>query len=155
MESRQDWVRAAGVAGIVSVVLVVAGRLVAGSAPQVTASANEIASYYAKTSHWHRQEAGLILGALSMVFFLWFLGGLRARLRTQERDGAPVSSVALAAGAAFAVLYAALSTMGGVVAFALDGRARSGPVSWIPSSCAVLSKQEGCSSCTRWWRVRF
>jgi hypothetical protein len=120
MGSERDWMRAAGAGGIVSVVLVVAARLVAGDAPGVTASANEIASYYAKSSHWHRQEAGLIAGAVSMVFFLWFLGALRARLRVGESDRRSLSSVALAAGIAFAVLYAALSTMRGVVAFALD-----------------------------------
>jgi hypothetical protein len=121
MDSERDWVRAAGAAGIASVVMVIAARLVAGGAPGVAASASEVASYYAKSSHWHRQEAGLIVGALSMVFFLWFLGGLRARLRAGESDAAPLSSVALAAGVAFAVLYAALSTMRAVVAFALDG----------------------------------
>jgi hypothetical protein len=110
-----------GAAGIASVVMVVAARLVAGAAPGVRASASEIASYYANSSHWHRQEAGLIVGALSMVFFLWFLGGLRAWLRAGESDRAALSSVALAAGVAFAVLYAALSTMRGVVSFALDG----------------------------------
>jgi hypothetical protein len=120
-EGDVGWARAAGAAGIASVVLVVAGRVVAGSVPQVTASAHTIVSYYAKRSHWQRQEAGLVLGALSMVFFLWFLGGLRARLRAGERAGAPLSSVVLAAGVAFAVLYAALSTMRGVIAFALDG----------------------------------
>jgi hypothetical protein len=121
MNSEREWVRGAGAAGIISVVLVVAARLVAGSAPGVTASAGEIAAYYAKSSHWHRQEAGLILGALSTVFFLWFLGGLRARLRREDRDRAPLSSTLLASGTAFAVLYAALSTMRGVVASALDG----------------------------------
>jgi hypothetical protein len=121
VEGDVGWARAAGAAGIASVVLVVAGRVVAGGVPHVTASAHTIVSYYAKRSHWHRQEAGLLLGALSMVFFLWFVGGLRARLRAGERAGAPLSSVVLAAGVAFAVLYAALSTMRGVIAFALDG----------------------------------
>jgi hypothetical protein len=114
-------VRAAGVSGIISVVLVVAGRLIAGSAPKVSASSNAILSYYAGHSHWHRQEAGLVLGALSMVFFLWFLGGLRSRLSGRAGSGAALSSVVLASGAAFAVLYAALSTMRGVIPFALDG----------------------------------
>lgn len=113
--------RAAGASGIVSVVLVVAGRLIAGSAPQVTASSHAILFYYAKRSHWHRQEAGLVLGALSMVFFLWFLAGLRSRLRVPARFAGTLSSVVLAAGVAFAVLYAALSTMRGVIPFALDG----------------------------------
>jgi len=56
-----------------------------------------------------------------MVFFLWLLGGLRARLRAGEDAGAPLSSVVLAAGAVFAVLYPALSTMRGVIAFVLEG----------------------------------
>lgn len=118
---RLDWVRLAGPCGVASVVFVVAGRLVAGSAPDVTASAHKILSYYAVRTHWHRQEAGLVLGALSMVFFLPFLGGLRARLRTGDGIGGPLSSVVLAAGSVFAVLYAAISTMRGVISFALDG----------------------------------
>jgi hypothetical protein len=102
--SRTGSARAAGASGIVSVVLVVASRLVAGSVPQVTASSHALLSYYAKRSHWHRQEAGLLLGALSMVFFLWFLGGLRSHLRVPARPAVNLSSVMLAAGAVFAVL---------------------------------------------------
>ena len=120
-EARADWVRLAGAGGIVSVALVVAARLVAGSAPDAKSSTSSIVSYYASHTHWHRQEAGLLLGAASMVFFLWFLGGLTARLRSGERGDGGLSSALLAAGAAFAVLYAALSTMRGITAFALSG----------------------------------
>jgi hypothetical protein len=61
-----------------------------------------------------------VLGALSMVFFLIFLGGLRSRLRSAEPPPRPWATVVLGAGVAFAVLFAALSTMRGATAFALD-----------------------------------
>ena len=112
--------RAAGVAGIVSVLLVIGDAIAAGSAPRETASTHTILTYYANSSHWHRQELALVLGALSLPFFFTFLGGLRGMLRAEEPRPAWISSVVLAAGAAFAVLFAALSTMRGVVAFALD-----------------------------------
>lgn len=57
-----------------------------------------------------------MLGALSMVFFLIFLGGLRSRLRSAEPPPRPWATVVLGAGVAFAVL----STMRGATAFALD-----------------------------------
>jgi hypothetical protein len=55
-----------------------------------------------------------------MVFFLTFLGGLRGALRSVDPAPQWMSGVMLAAGAAFAVLFAGLSTMRGTIAFALD-----------------------------------
>jgi len=71
-----------------------------------------------------------VLGALSMVFFLTFLGGLRAKLRSAEPAPGWLSAVVLAAGAIFAVLFAALSTARGTVSFALDNSHafRAGPL---------------------------
>lgn len=112
--------RVAGIAGIVAVLLVVADAIVTGGVPRSTASTHKILSYYASDSHLHRQEAALILGALSMVFFLPFLGGLRSVVRSADRAHRWLAHVVLAAGTAFAVLFASLSTMRGTVAFALD-----------------------------------
>ena len=112
--------RAAGVAGIVSVLLVIGDAVAAGGVPRQTASTHSILTYYASSSHWHRQELALVLGALSMPFFLTFLGGLRGKLRSAEPAPGWLSGSVLAAGAAFAVLFAALSTVRGAVAFALD-----------------------------------
>jgi hypothetical protein len=112
--------RAAGLAGIVSVLLVIGDAIAAGGVPRETASTHTILTYYASSSHWHRQELALVLGALSMVFFLTFLGGLRATLRQAELAPAWIHTVLLAGGVAFAVLFAGLSTMRGTIAFALD-----------------------------------
>jgi hypothetical protein len=112
--------RLVGLAGIASVLLVVGDAIAAGEVPRETASAQRILSYYATRSHWHRQELALVLGALSMVFFLTFIGGLRGALRSAEPAPGWISGVVFAAGVAFAVLFAGLSTMRGTIAFALD-----------------------------------
>jgi hypothetical protein len=115
------WQRAAAAAGAVSVILVVVEAALQSGLPRATASTSKIASYYASSIHWHRVEAGLILGALSSLFFLSFLGVLRARLRAAEGGSARVTSVAFGAGLVFAALFAVLNALRGAVGVALNG----------------------------------
>jgi hypothetical protein len=64
-------------------------------------------------------EAGVIVGALSMLFFLWFLSALHARLRAAEGAEHRVASMTLAAGVAFTGLFGVLNALRGAVGEAL------------------------------------
>jgi hypothetical protein len=114
------WQTAAALAGVISVLLVVVSAGLESGLPRGGASGQAIANYYAQKSHWHRIEAGVLAGALSMVFFLWFLGALRQRLRVAEGGAARVTSVAFAAGVVFVALFGVLDATRGVIGVGLD-----------------------------------
>jgi hypothetical protein len=92
--------------------VIVSGALESGL-PRANASAAKIASYYASRGHWHRIEAGVIVGGLSMLFFLWFLAALHARLRAVDPGEHRVASMALAAGVAFTAMFGVLNALRG------------------------------------------
>ena len=110
---RPGWQRAAAIGGAASVVLVIASGALESGLPRANASAEKITSYYATSSHWHRIEAGVIVGALSMLFFLWFLSALHSRLRAAEAGSGRVASMALCAGVAFTALFGVLNALRG------------------------------------------
>jgi hypothetical protein len=68
---------------------------------------SKLATYYSNTNNWDRQAVSAVLFVFSVFAFLWFLGGLRARLRSVEADVSPVSNLVMGAGVAFAVLFGA------------------------------------------------
>ena len=110
---RPGWQRAAAAGGAVSVGLVIVSGALESGLPRANASAAKIASYYGSQGHWHRIEAGVILGGFSMLFFLWFLAALHARLRAAGPGEQRVSSMALAAGVAFTALFGVLNALRG------------------------------------------
>lgn len=114
-DPRTGWRRAAAIGGAISVALVVASGVLEKGLPRATASAQTIADYYARHSHWHRIEAGIVVGALSMVFFLWFLATLYERLRTAEGPRGHVAPMALGAGIAFTALFGVLNASRGAI----------------------------------------
>jgi hypothetical protein len=121
---RAGWQRAAAAGGAVSVLLVIVSGALESGLPRANASAAKIAAYYASRGHWHRIQAGVIVGGLSMLFFLWFLAALHARLRAVEAGEQRVASMALAAGVAFTALFGVLNALRGVIGEVL---ARSTP----------------------------
>jgi hypothetical protein len=116
----EGWQRAAALGGAVSVILIVVEAALQNDLPRSTASTGKVASFYLSSSHWHRVEAGLILGALSIPFFLSFVGLLRTRLRAAEGEPGRVAAVAFGAGLVFSALFAVLNGARGAVAVALD-----------------------------------
>jgi hypothetical protein len=104
----------------VSVILIVVEAALQNDLARATASTTKVASFYLSASHWHRVEAGLILGALSIPFFLSFVGLLRTRLRAAEGEPGRVAAVAFGAGLVFSGLFAVLNGARGAVAVALD-----------------------------------
>lgn len=90
--------RAGAATGILAVVLIAAGGVVAGSAPGPGAGDATISAYLIG----HRTSvlaASLLFGA-GVTLGLWFIGSLRAALRRAEGGAGRLSSVAFAAGLA-------------------------------------------------------
>jgi hypothetical protein len=137
---RPGWRRAAAAAGAFSVVLVVASGLLESGLPRVDSSTAKITSYYASKGHWHRIEAGVIVGALSMLFFLWFLSALHARLRGAEGGERRVASMALAAGVAFTGLFGVLNALRGAIGEALAHSAPFREAALDPQIVRLLSE---------------
>jgi hypothetical protein len=93
--------KVAGCAGILFVVLFVAGIALAGNSPALNASTANITQYY------QNHHAGILVSELlinlASVVLLWFLGGLHAILRRRDERGF-LAPVVLASGAATVAL---------------------------------------------------
>lgn len=110
--SERRWERLAPLSGIVAVVLFVVGFLVfevVGDTPEDDATATQYLTFF-------RDEEGSIwIGTwiffIGLVFFLWFLGSVRAALYRAEAGVGRVTSIAYAGGVGAALLLmAALGT---------------------------------------------
>jgi len=107
MENSTALVRLGGVCGILFVILLVPGVLVARpDVPDASLSAQQVLDYFDD-----KQGALLIGNGLSFIFaaffFLWLLGVLHGVLRSAEGEHSGLSSAALAGGAMFVVLETA------------------------------------------------
>jgi hypothetical protein len=104
------WSRWAPISGIAFVVLYIVAMFVAKS-PDSSDPAGTIASYYTDSKS-HRVSmiaAAYILIAAAMLF-LWFLSGLRSRLRAAEGTDGTLSTFAFGAG----LLFVGLVSVGGL-----------------------------------------
>jgi len=93
--------RAAALAGVAFVVLVLVGSFIAGSPPKVNDSAGSIASFF--VDHHKTLLIGVILNAAAAPCFVWLFAGLAAAIRRAGQDtlaaltfGAGVGAVAIA-----------------------------------------------------------
>ncbi len=104
-ESR--WERLAPLTGIVFVALFLVGVLLINNYDYLPPG-DEIRSFYEDDST--RIAAGAFVALLSVPFFLWFAGSVRARLRTAEGGTGRLAAIAfgggVAAGAGMIVAYA-------------------------------------------------
>jgi hypothetical protein len=98
------WSRWAPISGIAFVAVYIFGMIVAKT-PDSSDPADAIAAYYPDSkSHrvWMIVAAYVLIGAA--MLFLWFLSGLRSRLRAAEGGDGTLSTLAFAAGLVFVVL---------------------------------------------------
>src|SRR5215208_5778338 len=106
MENSTALVRLGGVCGILFVILLVPGVLVARpDVPDAKLGAQQVLDYFDD-----KQGALLIGNGLSFIFaafFLWFLGVLHGVLRSAEGEYSGLSSAGLAGGVMFVVLETA------------------------------------------------
>jgi len=94
--SEQRWERLGAATGIVFVVIGVAAYLIAGTPPKAGASAQEVISYHHDNLDALRMSN--YLWGVAGIFFLWFLGSLRAHLRRAEGDTGRLSAVVFGSG---------------------------------------------------------
>lgn len=94
--AEERWERIAAATGIIFVALGVAAYLIAGQPPKADASAQEVIAYH----HDNRDVllTSNYLWGVAGIFFLWFLGSLRAHLRRAEGDSGRLSAVVFGSG---------------------------------------------------------
>ena len=92
-----SWARYAPLSGVLAVALAVVSIIVAGfddvAADESTA---KVVDFWLDNDS--SQVAGAIIGALSLVPLLWFLGSLRSTLRAAEGQTGRLSAIAFAGG---------------------------------------------------------
>jgi hypothetical protein len=92
--------RLAPLTGVVFFGLIIALFIVSGNQPGVKDSTAKVVSFW--HDHRTREQIAALLGALAVVFFLWFAGSLRASLRAAEGESGRLSAVAFAGAIVFA-----------------------------------------------------
>ena len=113
-DSGKAWLRAeqlAPLTGVAVPVLGLAGLIVLegpAGRPEVDVAPGEFVTYFGEGD---AVILGSFLFMLSIVFFLWFLGSLRAALRTAEGRVGRLSAVAYGGGLATAVLMMGLPSV--------------------------------------------
>ncbi|HEV3475559.1 MAG TPA: hypothetical protein VG602_09355, partial [Actinomycetota bacterium] len=111
MADERLWERVAAATGIVFVVLGIIAIAIVPQAPQPDASADEVAAYF--VDRGDGVIAQTYLFAVAGLFFLWFLGSLRAHLRRAEGGTGRLSAIFFAGGIA---TFAAFGTGSGISA---------------------------------------
>lgn len=99
------WERLAAATGIVFVILGVVAYLIAGQPPKADDSVDQIVSYYTEN-----RDSVLLSGYLwgvAGIFFLWFLGSLRAHLRVAEGEAGRLSAVVFGSGLLLGAFFVA------------------------------------------------
>lgn len=102
------WERLAAATGIVFVILGAAAYLIAGQPPAADDPVEEIVSYF--TENRDSLLLSNYLWGVAGIFFIWFLGSLRAHLRTAEGGAGRLSAVVFGSG----ILLGAFFT-GGII----------------------------------------
>lgn len=109
----RHWDRWLPASGIVYAALFLVATILTSDSPDTAASDQRILSYYADSGHRTREFVAIALVAVGVLFFLWFVGVLRDRLRAAEPEPGGLSALALAAGVSSATLLM------GALAFAI------------------------------------
>jgi hypothetical protein len=124
--------RFAPLAGIVFVALLILSFVIGGDPPDVDESTTEVAQFWADDED--AQIASAVIGALAVVFLLWFLGSLRSALRSAEGLTGRLSAVAFAGG----LILAVGGVMNSAVQFAAADTAAEVPAAVTHSLAALL-----------------
>jgi hypothetical protein len=110
--------RLAPLTGVVFFGLIVTLFILSGNQPGVKDSTAKIVNFW--HDHKTKEQVAAVLGALAVVFFIWFAGSLRAALRAAEGDRGRLSAVAFGGAIVFAVGGAVASMIQFTVADAVN-----------------------------------
>src|SRR6266852_435534 len=111
---RDIWTPAAGV---IAALTFIAGVLLSSASPDRKDSDAKVIACYADHGHRLVNIVGAYLLAFCGLFFLWFVSGLRQRLRAAEGPGGRLADVALGGG----VLFVGLLWVGAAALVAISG----------------------------------
>ena len=125
------WERIGAATGIAFVVLAGAGLLFVSTPPQAGAPTEEIVAYSLENRDGLLMQSYLF--GLAGIFFLWFLGSLRAYLRRAEGDTGRLSAVAFGAGIATFAAFGTGTGIAAAIAYSIAGTA-------TPDVTAALSR---------------
>jgi hypothetical protein len=105
------------VAGVLAAVTFVAGVILSSASPDSKDSDAKVLAWYASHGHRLANIIGAYLLAFCGLFLLWFVSGLRQRLRAAEGPGGRLANVALGGG----VLLVGLLWVGAAALVAISG----------------------------------
>jgi hypothetical protein len=101
MSPSSRWERLAPLTGVVFVALAIVSIILSGSTPDSTDTTAGVVGFW--QAHDSREMTSGLLGALAVVFFLWFLGSLRSALGRSERQSERLATTVFAGFLVFAV----------------------------------------------------
>jgi hypothetical protein len=114
------WMRASCLAGPAYAVMYVVGLLLIVGDEIDEKSYSGMVSYYAESGNRTGHLIGFFLVAVSLLFFLLFIGVLRERLGAADKDGSLLTGLVAAGGAAAAALFLAGTAALAATAFASE-----------------------------------
>jgi hypothetical protein len=105
------------VAGVLAAITFVVGLIFISDTPDDTDTDAQVLAWYAD----HGNRVGVVVGAFVLafcgLFFLWFAGGLRQRLRADEGPGGRLTEIAFGGAVAFvAMLWVGAAALGAIPA---------------------------------------
>ena len=102
------WTRLAPLTGVVFAALIVAGPIaLGGNTPGSDETGAKVIQFY--RDHQHAQQIASLLGALAVIFLVFFVGCLRVHLRNAGLDG--LAAVSFGGGVLIAVGGATFSSL--------------------------------------------
>jgi hypothetical protein len=117
--SNDRYARYGAASGIIAIVLILIGYSVATQdIPDVSASADDWASYY--SANQNQIQTGLTLVGVGLFFYIWFLGSVRSALALAEGGNGRLASVAYGGGLISAAFFVVAVSATAAAAFRPD-----------------------------------